>query len=227
MCIIDLPAPSLSYTKPLPLETILALRRSIRSFEDKPITIKQLSQLLWAAYGVSDPRRGFLTCPSAGATFPLTIYVVVGENSVVYDDGTPLPAGSYRYDNHSHRLEMVKEGDLRSKLAEACLGQEWVRTAPISIIIAAIFERTTMYYGKRGERYVLFEAGHAGQNIYLEVTALGLGTVAIGAFYDDEVAKTVGLKHNEKPLYVYPVGVPKTIYTVDENSIRSYIESHR
>ncbi|RLF19631.1 MAG: nitroreductase [Thermoprotei archaeon] len=209
------------------VERALANRRSIRSYLDKPLTIHQVSQLLWAAYGINDVKRGFKTCPSAGATYPLEIYLIVGENCVKVNETHYLSAGCYKYSPRTHALFLVKEGDLRSKLAAAALGQEWVETAPIDIIICAVYERTVGVYGERGYRYVHMEAGHAGQNIYLEATALGLGTVVVGAFHDDEVRKIIGAKSNEHPLYIIPVGYPKQPYSIEEEDLWDYIMSMR
>ncbi len=224
--VVYLPLPRIR-REVLSVEEALAYRRSIRSYRDEPITIEQLSQLLWAVYGINEPRRGFKTTPSAGATYPLVIYVVVGSNGVSLGNGSFLKPGSYRYDPYSHSLHLVKEGDLRDDLARAALDQEWVREAPINIVICAIFERTTRVYGERGYRYVYIEVGHAGQNIYLEATALGLGTVAVGAFYDDAVRLVIGAKPNEHPLYIMPVGVPTKPYRVSEQEIWEFIEEHR
>ena len=223
--VIELPMPRIRRDS-MPIEMALALRRSVRSFVREPITIEDLSQLLWACYGVSDPVRGFLTCPSAGATFPLEIYAVIYPGSVLFGD-TFLEPGSYRYDPHTHSIEMVKRGDLRYDLFRACVSQEWVREALLSVVIAAVFERTTSYYGERGYRYVYFEAGHAAQNLYLEATALGLGAVAIGAFYDDEVAEVVGVERRARPIYIVSIGRPRRPRSVSEEEIASYIRSRR
>lgn len=211
----------------LSVEEALAVRRSVRQFVDEPLTITQLSQILWAAYGINYPERGFKTSPSAGATYPLVLYVVIGSESVVLSDGSFLDSGSYRYDPHTHSLTLIKEGDLRSDLSEAALDQEWVRNAPVDVIIAAVYERTTGYYGERGVRYVHMEVGHAGQNIYLEAASLGLGTVVVGAFHDDQVIEVVGLRSDEVPLYIMPVGVPSRQYSVSEEDIAQYIDSAR
>ncbi len=224
--IVLLPLPKIR-KEVLSVEEALAYRRSIRSYEDKPLTLEQLSQLLWAAYGITETRYGFKTCPSAGATYPLEIYVVVGERGVVLPNGSFLEPGSYKYDPHSHTLKLVKRGDLRYELYRAALNQEWVLRAPVSIVICAVYERTTSVYGERGYRYVYMEVGHAGQNIYLEATALGLGTVAVGAFYDDKVQKVIGAQPDEHPLYIMPVGVPKKTYRISEQEIARYIEDHR
>jgi len=211
----------------LSVEEALAYRRSIREYRDEPITIEQLSQLLWAAYGVSETKYGFKTTPSAGATYPLEIYVVVKPRGVRVNETHYLEPGSYKYIPDQHALILVKRGDLSEELMYAALGQEWVGSAPVNIVIAAVFERTTRVYGERGVRYVYMEVGHAGQNIYLEATALGLGCVVIGAFYDDEVARVVGLAGSEKPMYVIPVGVPERVYRVSEQDIHNYILSRR
>jgi len=224
---IELPLPQVRRDS-MPIELALALRRSIRRFRrNAPISIEQLSQLLWACYGVSEPRKGFLTTPSAGATYPLEIYVVAYPSTVSMGSGYYLEPGSYRYDPRSHSIELIKKGDMRLDLYRACLNQSWVLEASVVIVIGAVYERTTSYYGSRGVRYVHFEVGHAGQNIYLEATALGLGTVAIGAFYDEEVKNIVGLPHHVAPLYIFPVGVPEQTPRLDYEELRNFIERNR
>ncbi len=224
--VVLLPYPKIR-TNVISIEQALAYRRSIREYTSEPITLEQLSQLLWAAYGINEVRYGFKTCPSAGATYPLVIYVVVGEKTVLINRTAYLRAGIYKYDPYTHSLILVKEGDYRKELAKAALGQKWVEEAAIDIVIMAIYERTTRVYGERGIRYVHMEVGHAGQNIYLEATALGLGTVVVGAFYDDWVQKIVGASPNEKPLYIIPVGVPVKPYRITEEEIAKYIEEQR
>jgi SagB-type dehydrogenase family enzyme len=174
------------------VEEAIARRKSRRSFKRTKLTRKQLEQVLWAAE----------KAPSAGATYPLELYVVIGADCV-----EDITAGVYRVEREYSQLEMHKEGDLRAGLADACLGQTFVAHAPVSLVIAAEYERTTRRYGDRGVRYVLIEVGHASQNVYLECEALGLATVAIGAFYDEEVARVLNLPRQHRPLYVMPVGV--------------------
>ena len=179
------------------LEETLAARRSVRRYADGPLSLKEVSQLLWAAQGVTEKRRGFRTAPSAGATFPLEIYLVAG-------DVKGLKAGLYRYLPRRHELESVKEGDLRDRLAGAALGQAMLKDAPATFVIAADYSRTSVRYGRRAARYVHMEVGHAGQNIYLQCGTLGLGTCAVGAFHDDRVKALLGI--DEAPLYLMPVG---------------------
>lgn len=190
-----------------PINVVLLERRSRRSYRREPLTLEEVSLLLWAGYGVTGP-EGLKTCPSAGATYPLELYLVVGRRGVVAGDDY-LREGVYHYLPDEHALELVVEGDVRGRLQAASLNQEWVGEAPVSIVIAAVFERTTMHYGERGYRYVYMEAGHCSQNIYLEATALGLGTVAVGAFYDDDVAAILNLPPRTHPLYIMPVGRPR------------------
>jgi len=118
-----------------------------------------------------------------------------------------LPTGMYKYNNRSHSLSLVKSDDLRPSLSQAALNQPWVKEAPLVIIICADYSITTSRYGSRGKRYVDIELGHVGQNIYLEATALGLGTVAVGAFDDRSVKEVLDVK--EDPLYIFPVGARK------------------
>ena len=179
------------------VEEAIEKRRSIRDYLDKPIKIEHLSQILWAAQGITDPIKKFRSAPSAGATYPLEIYVVVGEVE-------GLNPGVYHYNPYNHSLRLIKEGDYRYQLYKACVDQKWVLKAPASIVITAVYERTTSRYGERGIRYVHMEAGHVGQNIYLQATALGMGTVAVGAFYDEKVEEILNAKG--RALYVFPLG---------------------
>ena len=200
---IQLPPPETLGT--MSVEEAIQRRRSIRSYTSDPLSLQDVSQLLWAAQGITDSARNLRAAPSAGATYPLEVYIVVGNNSM-----TGLADGLYRYDPHGHRLEHVLKGDLRSSLAEAALGQTWIKEAPINIIIAAVYERTTARYGERGIRYVHMEAGHAAQNLYLQATARGLGMVVVGAFHDDQIQELLRLPTDQKPLYIIPVGHPRS-----------------
>lgn len=198
--LIRLPEPTLKGTTSV--EEIISKRRSIRQFRTESVTLAQLSQLLWAAQGKT-LNNGHRSVPSAGATFPLEIYIFVGEGMV-----ENLCAGIYHYEVVNHSLSLYLEGDLRHKLAEAALEQESIENAPLNLVICANINRTTSVYGKRGERYVLMETGHAGQNISLQAIALGLGTVMIGAFYDEDVSDALKAEKEIIPLYIIPVGKP-------------------
>lgn len=211
----------------LSTEEAIAFRRSIREYQNMPISVEQLSQLLWATYGVSETRHGLKTTPSAGATYPLEIYVVVGEERVALPDASTLQAGVYKYDPYTHSLRLVKVGNFMEELSKAAVNQRWVKEAAINIVICAVYERTTRVYGERGYRYVYMEVGHAGQNIYLEATALNLGAVVIGAFHDDWVKSIVNAGENEHPLYIVSIGVPREIYRISEDEIAKYIDSRR
>jgi len=186
------------------LEESVAKRRSIRDFSSESISKSELSQILWAAQGITDKSSRARSVPSAGATYPLEIFVVCGKECVEGVD-----AGIYYYDLNSHSLSLQQEGDGRLELAKASLFQHCILEAPMSIVICAVNVRTTYGYGSRGERYVHIEVGHAGQNIYLQATALGLGTVAIGAFKDEQVREVLKLDKEYEPLYIMPVGRPK------------------
>lgn len=174
-------------------------RRSRRAFKDKAISEGQLGQLLWSVQGETDS-RGLKAVPSAGATFPLEVYAVVGSVE-------GLEPGIYRYNGGAHSLELAGQGDIRRELAAAALGQQFVARAPATIVIAAVYERTAGRYDRRAERYVHMEVGHAGQNVYLQCETLGLATCAIGAFDDDAVKEVLGIP--EEPLYLLPVGHAK------------------
>jgi len=183
------------------LEKALQERRSVRVYTKESLSLADLSQLLWAAQGIT-AAGGLRTAPSAGALYPLEIYVVAG--AVV-----SLPAGVYQYEPGGHKLVWKKAGDLRQDLYQQALRQEWVRKAPVCLVIAGVYERTTVKYGERGKRYVHMEVGHACENIYLQAKALGLGTVTIGAFQDKAVQQLLGMRWDERPFSLMPVGKVK------------------
>ncbi len=223
--LVYLPMPSLDGDTSV--ERALANRRSIREYTDAPITLHELSQILWAAYGVTETRYGFKTTPSAGATYPLEVYAVIGRNGVATPEGGFMEPGSYKYDPYSHTLRIVKKGDLIRDLYESALEQEWILEAPVNLVFTAVFERTTKRYGKRGERYVWIEVGHASQNVYLQATAMGLATVAIGAFYDDRIKMIIGASENERVLYMMTLARPSKAYELQEESLYIYITNNR
>ena len=179
------------------VEEALANRRSHRDFLADAISFDQLLQILWAAYGTSS--GGLRTTPSAGATYPLEIYAVVGNVE-------GIESGVYRYIPDEHRITRTASGDVRTKLCKAALDQKMAAKAPASVFFSAVFDRTTKRYGERGVQYVHVEVGHAAQNVYLQAEALGLGTCAIGAFTDSSVKKILNLPKNEEPLYLMPIG---------------------
>ncbi|MDP2916751.1 MAG: SagB/ThcOx family dehydrogenase [Dehalococcoidia bacterium] len=185
------------------LAEAVAGRRSVRKFRPGALSLSELSQLLWSAQGITEPRWGLKAVPSAGATYPLEVFVVCGQDSV---EG--VGAGVYHYEIDSHLLKLHHQGDLRAELAGVALGEEGIIQAPVSLVICAEYERTMDRYGERGQRYVHMEVGHAGQNIYLQATALGLDTFAIGAFYDEQVRTVLRLDKRYRPLYIMPVGRP-------------------
>ncbi|MDD4924409.1 MAG: SagB/ThcOx family dehydrogenase [Dehalococcoidales bacterium] len=193
---INLPEPR--FYSDISVEQALLERRSIREYLDESLNLQELSQLLWAAQGITSP-YGFRTAPSAGGTYPIELYLVV-------NDVEGLPQGVYRYLPGEHRIISILEGDVRVTVYNAALEQVWVKEAAVNIVIAAVYERTTDRYGERGIRYVHMEAGHVAQNIYLQAAALNLGTVAIGAFHDDRIKEVINLALQEHPLYIMPVG---------------------
>jgi SagB-type dehydrogenase family enzyme len=207
--IIKLPSPQLKGK--VSLEETILRRRSVRRYRREPLDLHQLSQLLWSAQGTTGT-RGFRAAPSAGATYPLEIFVVVGKQGVIASEAEQAPeelqAGIYHYEADSHSLSLHKPTDLRPDLARATLDQEFIIDAPVDIVICALYHRTSYRYGRRGERYVHIEVGHAGENIHLQAVALGLATVEVGAFHDEEVRKVLGVDEQIKPLYIMPVGKP-------------------
>ena len=191
--ILALPAPLTD--GPMSLEEALAQRHSVRSFAETSLTLDELSQLLWAAQGITRDWGG-RTAPSAGALYPLELYLVT-------------EAAAYHYLPTEHGLVTLTTQDLRDALWDAGLQQDALREAPATLVIAAIFERTATKYGDRASRYVYMEAGHAAQNVLLQAVALGLGAVPIGAFHEEQLAEALGLLPDHIPIYLIPIGHPR------------------
>jgi SagB-type dehydrogenase family enzyme len=196
---ITLPAPQKDGA--VSVEAALNKRRSVRFFKDTPLALQSVSQLLWAAQGITD-KRGFRTAPSAGALYPLELYLFAGKA-----DG--LEPGIYHYRPSDHSLLFITEGDFRETLCRAALRQDAICQAPAVFLIAGVPEKTTGKYGERGIRYVHLEAGHVAQNILLQAVSLDLGGVAIGAFSDHEVNNLLKMDKGRAPLYIVPVGMAK------------------
>ena len=176
------------------IEETLNKRRSIRDYKHGVLKLEEVSQLLWAAAGKNLYRR---TYPSAGATYPLEVYLISGEVE-------GINPGVYHYIYSKHSLEKIKDQDVRRQLCKASLDQSMIEEAQVDFIIAADYQRTTGYYGQRGIRYVHMEVGHVGQNLSLQAIALNIGTVMIGAFDDKSVKDILQIK--EEPLYIIPAG---------------------
>ncbi|HJW82140.1 MAG TPA: SagB/ThcOx family dehydrogenase [Acidiferrobacterales bacterium] len=191
---VSLPAVSLSG----PLSQLLVRRFSQRDYSAAPLTLAELAALLWAAQGMTQ-HDGQRTAPSAGALYPLELYCVVGDIS-------GLEPGVYHYRPALHALAQHQSGDRRVELADAALDQDWIAVAPLVLVLAAVFNRTTRKYGERGVRYVHIEVGHAAQNVCLMAASLGLGSVTVGAFEDAAVQALLQLPESEAPLYLLPVG---------------------
>ena len=194
--VIKLPEPR--YEGTVSLEKAMRNRRSVRDYSRDPLTLAEVSQLLWAAQGIThvDGRR---TAPSAGALYPLELYLVVGNVK-------SISKGLYKYRCRNHDLIRVGKGDPQPDLSSAALFQSSIKTGAAVIVFTAVYDRTTRKYGKRGIRYVHMEVGHVAQNVYLEAFSLGLGTVFVGAFNDRQVKNVLGLPEEEEPLGLMPVG---------------------
>ncbi|UCG06740.1 MAG: SagB/ThcOx family dehydrogenase [Desulfobacterales bacterium] len=194
--IIRLPEPR--YDGSVSVEHALLTRRSVRNYKNEPLTLAEISQLTWAAQGITTS-GGYRTAPSAGALYPLELYVVVG-------NVTDLPAGIYKYLCRDHALRRTVAGDKRSELSRAALGQGSIARAPAVLLFCAVYPRIAGKYGDRGIQYTFMEIGHAAQNVCLQAIALDLGTVVIGAFRDNEVKLIADLPADEEPTYFIPVG---------------------
>jgi SagB-type dehydrogenase family enzyme len=184
----------------LSVEEALETRRSVRDYSDRPLSLEKLSRLLHAAQGITEQRLGFRAAPSAGALYPLELYPVVHNVS-------GLPSGIYHYAVQEHTLERIAQGDFRGRVTQAGLYQQFLGQANVCFVLSAVFQRTRWKYRERAYRYVLLEAGHVGQNLYLAATSMGLAACAVGAFYDDQLNKLLRLNIQEEAvLYVISVG---------------------
>jgi len=191
---IMLPQPELESN--ISLEEALNSRRSVRNFSSKELSLNQISQILWAAQGITRESTGFRTSPSAGALYPLEIFLLKSD-------------GVFHYIPDGHKIIKLNPDDLRPDLIQGVLFQGFVADAPVNIIITAVYERTTAKYGNKGIRFVHLEAGHSCQNILLQVVALGLGAVPVGAFDDNYIQDLLDLPQDYIPLYIIPIGYPE------------------
>lgn len=203
---VELPKPALDGRHTV--ERVLQERRSIREYDDRPLPTRHLAQLLWAAQGVTGP-GGERTAPSAGAFYPLEAHVAVGRVIA-------LPAGLYRYEPQRHALHAGERGDRLRVIAAATLGQSWIENAGAVIVLAAVYGRTTATYGERGRQFVHMEAGHAAQNVYLQATALGVGTVVVGTFDDAALKEAMEMRPDEEPICLMPLGMGAWLTDLDD-----------
>jgi SagB-type dehydrogenase family enzyme len=186
----------------VPLEEAIQQRRSVRSYTPKPLTLAQLSQLVYAAQGITGSLYGqpLRAAPSAGALYPFEVYVIA--NNV-----EDLAQGIYHYGVRDHQLESVKTGDFRKRISSAALQQDMLGEADTTFVLAAVFDRCRHKYGERGYRYVYMEGGHISQNIYLQAVSLGLVSVGVGAFLDKAVNRLIGIDGSqEAAIYLHAVG---------------------
>jgi SagB-type dehydrogenase family enzyme len=187
---VKLPSPV--YDSTVSIEKALADRRSIRSYREEPLTLNELSQILWAAQGITEPTKGLRTAPSPRAAYLLQVYVLPG-------NVTNLSMGIYQYRPQGHELIKMADGDKKAELFKAA-GQAPIKNAPVALVITGLSEKT------QNPAWIYLEAGHAAENVYLQAVSLKLGTVAMAGFKEDEVRKALNLPEKERVLYIMPVG---------------------
>ena len=185
----------------VPLEKTIQQRRTVRSFLPAPLSIVQMAQLLWAAQGITELGGFKRAAPSAGALYPMDVYGVVGKNGV-----DSLESGVYHYKSGRHQLSRHTPGDLRRAVSRDALSQMWMADAPLILVVTAEYRRVAVKYGDRGNRYAMIEAGHIGQNIFLQAEALGLKAAIVGAFDDRKLCETLAISRTHAPLIMMPVG---------------------
>jgi|MudIll2142460700_1097286.scaffolds.fasta_scaffold623044_2 SagB-type dehydrogenase family enzyme len=180
------------YESEVSVEKALLERRSIRSYKEEPLTLNDLSQILWAAQGITEPKKGLRTAPSPRAQFLIEVYVLPG-------NVTNLPPGAYKYQTQGHELVKIADGDKKAELFKA-VGQASIKNAPAVLVFSGLSEKT------QRPAWMYLEAGHAAQNVYLQAVSLKMGGVVIGGFKDEDVRKVLSLLEKEQPLYIMPIG---------------------
>lgn len=200
---VSLPAPQL--TGNLSVEAAIENRRSVRHYSNQSVTLDNVSQILWSAQGITNTQYQLRTAPSAGQVYPLEVYVIAGPNV------SGLQEGVYQYEPSNNTLEMFMNGDLRSDLSNIADEQPWVKQAPLDILITGDNQQMIDKYPDKdlSTRFVDLEAGHAGENIYLQAESLGLATVSLGSFDSNQLSQKFELPSNETPLYIFPIGHPQ------------------
>ncbi len=200
---VSLPAPQL--TGNLSVEAAIQNRRSVRHYSNQSVTVGNVSQILWSAQGITDTQYQLRAAPSAGQVYPLEIYVIAGPNV------SGLKEGVYQYEPSNNTLEMFMNGDLRGNLSDIADGQPWVKQAPLDILITGDNQKMINKYPDKdlSTRFVDLEAGHVGENIYLQAESLGLVTVSLGSFDSNQLSQKFELPSNETPLYIFPIGHPQ------------------
>ena len=188
---IKLPAPK--YSSDTSVEKALLERRSVRSYKAEPLTIPDIAQILWAAQGITEPKKGMRTAPSARGMYLIEVYLIAG-------NVTNLPAGMYKYGPQGHELIKIAEGNIKDDLFKAA-GQAQIKSAPVALLIV----------GKSAEAsgnppWMYLEAGHVSQNVYLQAESLKLGAVTMAGFKTDDVKKALNLPAGEQPIYIMCVG---------------------
>jgi SagB-type dehydrogenase family enzyme len=200
---VTLPAPKL--TGNVSVEAAIQNRRSVRHYSNQSVTLGNVSQILWSAQGITDTQKQLRATPSAGQVYPLEVYVIAGPNVSGLDEGV------YQYEPSNNTLEKLMNGDLRTDLSNIADGQPWVKQAPLDILITGNNQKMIDKYPDKAlsTRFVDIEAGHAGENIYLQSVSLGLVTVSLGSFDSNQLTQKFELPSNETPLYIFPVGHPQ------------------
>jgi SagB-type dehydrogenase family enzyme len=188
--IIDLPPPVIDGS--MSIEKALSERRTVRSYSDKPLSLEDISQILWAAQGITEPKRGLRTAPSAQASYLMKVYVLTGK---VAD----LTTGMYQYQPQGHKLVKIADGDIKTELYSSA-PQNPIKNAPAAIVITGISNKA------KNPFWIYLEAGHIAQNICLEAISRNLGTVTMAGFKPEEVKKALKLPDNEQPVYIMPIG---------------------
>jgi len=197
---VKLPAPQLKGG--MPLNEVIQSRRSVREFSERPLSLAELSQLCWAAQGITDPQSGHRSAPSAVASYPLKVYAVGKDQGV---EGRSV--GGYLYQPKDHSLELVKKGDFYQPLVKDLpFFNNWVSKTGATFIFTGSSTFMTSLSKDTGWKYVDLEGGMAAENLMLMAVSLGLGATPVGGFTDKKVSELMGIDQKAKTLLLVPVG---------------------
>ena len=194
------------------LEAAIGNRRSVRSFTNEKLSYETIGQLLWAGQGITDSVSGKRAAPSAGAIFPMELYVVMAD-------------GVYRYDPIKNSLLKNNRNDVRTPLSNASYKQQFIKDAPLLIVIAGSPKKIMEKYPNKIKEFMYLEAGHIAQNIHLQAVVTGLASCPVGGFESNKVKQICKMTQGQEAVYIIAVGKPQnealTLKSADEKELPS------
>ncbi|MFW6129796.1 MAG: SagB/ThcOx family dehydrogenase [Atribacterota bacterium] len=187
-------------------EEIVLKRRSERDYNEKPISFQSLAKILIFSYGITGKLdfgykipQYLRASPSGGALYPLEIYPVVFNVE-------SLENGIYHYNVLKNNIELLKKGNYRKEILDIFIDQKMIEKSNVLFVITGVLKRSLYKYRNRGLRFIYFDAGHLAENMYLSAVSNGLGSCALGGFYDEKLDKLLDID-GKKEVSIYSVVV--------------------